>query len=395
MIDILICGLIGLGLGILTGIIPGIHPNLIAGFLLASAGLMAPAPFMVLIVVTLLSSNFFEIIKTTYLSVPDEGSILATYPANKLLHDGRGLEAVKLMAMGGLGSLLVGISLVMVMIKLVPIIYEVVKPAIGLILLIISLHLILREGKKLNWALLVYLLAGLLGLTVLRNELINESLLPMLTGFFGVSLLVTNINKKAHIPSQMKQVVVDIERKQLGRGIIKGFLSGSILSFIPGIGPAQASLITSELSRKKDEKEFLISIQGTNTADVLFSLIALLTINKSRSGLLEVIKQTTGVSLNDFSALIIVMLLTGVIAYYLVIRLANPLGQAFSRINYSKLSKGMISFIAILVILFCGPVGLLVLLISSLVGIIANSKDVNRSHLMACLVLPTMVYFLQ
>ena len=77
-------------------------------------------------------------------------------------------------------------------------------------------------------------------------------------------------------------------------------------------------------------------------------------------------------------------------------------GGKFSRIfskfmdkaNYNILCICVILFIIILVILITGLLGLLVLIVSSLLGITFSLIGIGKNHLMGCLLLPVILFFL-
>jgi putative membrane protein len=73
------------------------------------------------------------------------------------------------------------------------------------------------------------------------------------------------------------------------RGIFAGGIAGSILGFLPGMGPAQGSILAQELSGGGDIGEnregFLVAMSGVNVLDALFSLIAIYLIGNPRSGI--------------------------------------------------------------------------------------------------------------
>ncbi len=394
MIEIITVLLIGLIIGIITGFIPGLHPNTLIPIILPLALLMEPLSFAVLAVSVSITSQFFEFIKTIYFGAPDEGSIMATQPAHELLLEGRGLEAVKLLCIGALGAIFLTSTAMMPLILIIPIIYSHVKNYVPMMLVLISIHFILREKNRIGWALLVFIASGITGFVVLRNNLMNEPLLAMLTGFFGASILIKNVGKGVQVPEQLQRIIVDIDKKTIMSGVIKALAATSIITIIPAVGPSQASLIANEVSKVKNKREYLITIGGINTADVIYSLIALITINKARSGMIELIKQNTALVLTDYLILIICIIITGIISYFLVIETAKRINKKISRINYSKFSLIILLFIGTLVTIINGILGLIVFMICTCIGIIANKKRINKSHLLASLVVPTISYYI-
>jgi len=63
-------------------------------------------------------------------------------------------------------------------------------------------------------------------------------------------------------------------------------------------------------------------------------------------------------------------------------------------VNYQALVITIVIFISVMVFYFSGLLGLLVLLVSTLVGIIPGEIGVARNHQMGCLILPVILYFL-
>ena len=91
------------------------------------------------------------------------------------------------------------------------------------------------------------------------------------------------------------------------RGIFAGGIAGSILGFLPGMGPAQGSILAQELSGGGDIGEnregFLVAMSGVNVSDTLFSLIAIYLIGNPRSGIavfIDKLIQNFDVQLSSF-----------------------------------------------------------------------------------------------
>ncbi len=394
MIEVLLAPLIGLAIGAIAGLVPGLHPNTLIPIIAGLSSVIDPLGFGVLAVSIGIASNFFEFIKTTYFSVPDEGSVLAAQPVHELLLEGRGLEAVRLLCTGALGAVFIASIVLLPLYYVIPIIYTYVKGYVPMILALISAHFILREKKRIGWAALVFSMAGLVGFVVLKNDLMSEPLLSMLAGFYGASALIDNVGKDVQIPGQLRKVAVDADKKMIFGGVAKAIFAGSIITVVPAVGPAQASLLANEASKLKDKREYLVTIGGVNTADVIYSLIALMTINKARSGLLELVKKNAGFEISGYLIMILSAVIVGITSYFLVIKAAKAINKKISRVDYSKFSVCVLVFMCILVAVINGIVGLLVFAICAYIGRITIKKKVNKSHLLACLVVPTISYYL-
>lgn len=394
MLSIIIGTILGTFVGIATGIVPGLHINMIATLLLFFSSFIIEIPlfWMCFIIAMAVSHNFFDFIPSIFLGAPEEGNSLAALPGHRFLLEGRGLEAIKLVSIGCLGGVIISLVLFPVFSILLPFLYENFKSYTRVLLFFISIHLILREKnpKKIGYAFLVWVLSGVLGLIVLKTNMLKFPLLPLLSGLFGLSLVVTSIAKKTKIPGQIEKIVVEIKRKSVLKGILKGGFSSLILGFIPALGPSQASLLSSELSKKETEKDFLISIGAVNTSDVLMSVIALFTINKARSGAVKVIKDLFLIGGYEIFILFVCALASGIISYFLIKKMSVLFCRKISKINYSKLNYIVLFLISGFAFALNSFLGLLVLLVSCLIGIIAEKAEIKKSHLMAVLVFPVL-----
>lgn len=346
---------------------------------------------MILIITILISSNFFEFLKTCFLGMPGEGNEILTHPLQEFIQTGRAMEALKLFSIGALFTTLIIISCLPLLLIALPLIYESVKYYIPVILIAISVHLIFKEKHNLRYALLIYALSGFLGILTLNSPVLNQPLLPLLTGLFGVGLIINNIIQKYEIPSQMKKVIVEADKKDIITGSLAGFASGSLLSLVPAIGPSQSSLVVSEF---KNKRKFIISMGGVNAADPLFSLLALYCFDKSRSGALEAIKTLFSISFNDLMLLTTTGVMVAVSSYFLLNKLGIKLSDKLPNMNYKKIGISVLSTIVFLVLILDGWVGLLVLACAGLIGLLAERKKVMRTHAMACLIIPTIMFYL-
>ena len=65
-----------------------------------------------------------------------------------------------------------------------------------------------------------------------------------------------------------------------------------------------------------------------------------------------------------------------------------------TKINYRYLCISIILLIFVLVTLISGFLGLIVLITATFTGIIPQVKVIGRNHMMGCLLLPVMLYFM-
>ena len=325
--QLIIAIILGIIAGTITGLIPGIHINLVAVLILSSFAVLITHFSILTIIIFIISMaithTFLDFIPSTYLGAPSADTALSILPAHRLLLKGKGYHAIKLSTIGSLFSLLLAIIITPFLLISIPIIYPVINKYIAIILIVTSLLLIIRDKKSKLWAFYVFLLSGILGLTVLNNPLIKEPLFPMLSGLFGISMLAISINNKTKIPKQ-KISNEKISKKEVTKALFGCGIAGTITSFLPGLGPAQGAIIGSQMVRRLGQEGFLILVGGMNTYNMVLSFVALYTINKARNGAVVVISKILGeISLSHLVLFIGAALFTAGIATILSLTLAK------------------------------------------------------------------------
>ncbi len=396
--EILVAIILGCVMGVITGLTPGLHINLVAlilfslsPVLLGYTNVVAVASFIIAMSIT---HTFTDFISATYLGAPADDTALAVLPAHRLLLDGRGHEAVKLTVIGSLLCLILTIALSPLLIFIVPIIFEYLKNYVGWILLAVIIFMILREEgiDKKFWALIVVALSGSFGLIVFNIPNLKDPLLPMLSGLFGVSVLLLSLSQRVTLPMQRATEMIKIKTKNMAKALGSGVFSGSLVSIFPGVGPAQAAVLAGQIVGKIDTFSYLILVGGINTVSMVLSLITLLTIQKARNGSIIVVQQLLqSISTGMLILFLAVALIAGGIATFLTLYVSKIFSRVMNKINYSLLSIAIIIFIALMVFYFSGIIGILILLVSVSIGLVPNIINVSRANAMACLIVPVIL----
>lgn len=394
MIEILVFLLFGFFLGVVTGLVPGLHPNLLATFF-AGFVFANPLATSIILISAVVTNSFLDFIPAIFLGAPEASTAMGVLPGHKFLLEGRGPEAVKLTVVGGIISLFFILLLLPVVYFYVPFIYEIIKNSIHWILIGIIIFSLLRDRKKLL-SLFVFLISGVFGYLVLNYNFLGSemALFPMLTGLFGISMLVFSIRKNPVIPEQNKSLnYIGIRETTLG-GII-GTLSGMVVGLLPGIGPAQATYLSQEMLGERKYRNFMISLGGINTTNAVFSLLALWLINKPRSGAAVAVGEILGqITWKEIMIFIGVIIIVSGLAGALTVFLSENIFFLFRKINYQKLCKIIIVFLFLMIFLITGPKGLFIGILGTLIGMVCIFSNVRRSYLMGSLIIPTIIYFL-
>ncbi len=399
-LEILAAIAIGSSLGIVTGLTPGVHINLVATLLLTIAPALTQyfSPLFVITIIVAMSivHTFLDFIPSCFLGAPEESTILSVLPGHVLLLEGRGFEAVKLAVIGSYLGLLTTIMLLPILLVAVPFIFNYLESYIGIILIAVVLFMIFREKgiKGKFWASFIVIISGVLGLLTFSLG-IKDPLFPMLSGLFGISMLITSISQKVNIPEQRISNELEIPKWELVKSIFAGTISGTLVSIFPGMGPSQAGILGSGLVGKTKDYMYLVLVGAIGTVSMMLSLVTLYTIDKARNGSIVVVQKIAGnVDFNLFLTLMAVALIAGSIGIFLTMFFAKFFSRIITKVNYSLLCISIIIFVTSLVFYFSGFIGLLILITASAIGIIPGIVGVGRNHSMACLLIPIILYLM-
>jgi len=411
LFDLIIACLIGILIGTITGLIPGIHVNTVGAFIFASSPFLlvsySSEVICVFLVSMAISHALLEFIPSMFLGVPEEGTVLSILPGHEMVIQGRGKEAIRLAAVGGFGAILVAIILLPVFMMILPVIHSLIKPYTWILLVIIVIYMLIRLNKSLKsflWSTTLFLLSGIMGYTIFSLPISNNvSLLTIFTGLFGVSTMIYSLSESSFVPRQNRFHNFRVNSTVL-RGIFAGGLAGTILGFLPGFGPAQGSLIAQELSGGGDSESnregFLVSVSGVNTSDTLFSLVMIYLIGNPRSGIAVHVNNI--IPAFDFNYLIFFTFtaLTAVsISLVLCLKLGDIVSESIVKINYGKVTWIVIIFMSILVVAFslwynANLLYMIIVYITAIsLGLLPHYVGVNKSNLMGVLILPAILIY--
>ena len=210
--------------------------------------------------------TFLDTIPSIFLGAPDSDTALGVLPGHRYLLQGLGLTAVKLTLIGSFGALLLSILLFPMLMPFVSFAYPLIQDYIGWILIVVVGFMILRD-RNITWSFFVFILAGVLGLIVLNMSKLEEPLFPMLSGLFGVSTLLISLNSSEVLPKQKKKQSVVIKKWLTIKALLSGQFSGFITAVFPGLGAAQAAVISMQITRKLGDYGFMVLMGSINTVN--------------------------------------------------------------------------------------------------------------------------------
>ena len=407
LLEFIIAIFLGILIGTLTGLTPGIHINLVSLILLSFSAFFLTLPLInaltltIFIVSMAITHTFVDFIPSIFLGAPDEDTVLSILPGHQFLLKGRAYDAIVFTLYGSLTALLIILIFTPIFIYILPLIYPYLQKIMWIILVLVSGFLIMSDKNK-TWAFFIFLLAGFLGIASL-NLNIKEPLLPLLTGLFGASNLIVSIRQNTKIPSQkissLKKIL--LPKKSIARASLASFISSPLMAFLPGLGASQASIIGKQSLNIKDNKEFLFLSGAINTIVMGLSFIALYSIQKTRTGAaVAVSRLLPELTLNNLIFIILTIIISGFLSFIITIYISRFASKHINKIKYSKLSFIILIILLIIVIIFSDftiqgkIISLLVFLTSTSLGVFTILSNTQRMHLMGCLLVPTILFYL-
>lgn len=393
MIALLLPLILGIFSGTITGLIPGIHINLVAISLLSLSFIqnLPPTPLLVFIIAMAITHTFLDFIPSIFLGAPSEDTSLSALPGHELLLKGQGHNALKLTLIGSTIAILSLIIILPVFIFFIPKIYPTLQRMMGFLLIWVAFLLILNEKQKLK-ASIIFILSGFLGLASLNLD-VNQSLLPLLTGLFATSTLIHSVQVKTVLPKQ-KIEKLHISKFHIIKPTIATIIISPICSLFPGLGSSQAAIIASEVSGKTTREQFLILLGSINTIVMSVSFVTLILFQKVRTGAAFAINQITGLTFEHLTLILTTTILTTLISIPIALQVSKTFSKNIHKIPYTTISKTTLIFLTIIITYISGVIGLLILIVSTLLGLTCIEFGTRRSFLMGAILIPTIIFYL-
>jgi len=408
--------LAGSALGTCTGLIPGIHVNTLASIMLVSypaigsfiSSFSDPAYVPVIVSACIMSASvvhsFVAYVPAVFIGAPDPDEVLTVLPGHRLLMRGHGMKAIRAAA---IGSAVGAASAILLAIPIQYLMLHGLADKLNLltvaVLMFTLLAIILKEHGVKNkfWAMVLVLASGTLGLICMDLPIQSVGIMgegtllfPMLTGLFGMPALLSSF-KNASVPPQEDDGLPPVDHLPG----IKGVLMGTIAGWYPGITATAGASLSSVFMPEDRPEKFISVVASIGTVTSIFSLVTLSVSGSGRTGTVLVIREIVGDSISGFCSpeFLLLLLCTAIasfLGYHLTIGAGKIMSRMTNKIDTRLLSKIVVCVIVALVLLLTGPFGLLILLISLLIGMIPLGMEISRIPLAGCLMFPVLVHHL-
>jgi putative membrane protein len=397
MIEILLGTLIGVLLGTISGIIPGVHANTLAGVLLslqvALMSFFSPLVLAGAMFAALITHTFVDSIPSTFLGIPDADTSLAVLPAHALCLEGNGEEAVRIAALGSACAMVIAVPLSIICFFLLPALQPYFDWWIG-ILLIATMGYMIVTSECPGWALALFCVSGILGVFSLRYAFISwhtlagssAILMPLLTGLFGISVLITA--SQGTMPEQHFRGI-RMEDRNIMKYSALGTVAGVAVGWLPGLSTASAnSVLASFIGYEKNRRTYILATSAANTSNAFIGLAALFALSRMRNGVMVAISE---LPLPTMSELTVIGVLAACAAYGITVVLSRSASR-LNGIDGRLLNHAVIAFIIILCIILTGPFGVVILILATALGLVPHLVNIPRVFCMGAIIVPVILY---
>lgn len=159
---------------------------------------------------------------------------------------------------------------------------------------------------------------------------------------------------------------------------------------MPGVSSAIAAvLVLTAVPAARGARSFVVATSGVNTANVVFALFALVALGSPRTGVLVAVDEA-GVPLN-VPVFVGAIGLAAMVSAVLVTVVGDRYLEAVRRIDYRRLSIGILGLLVAVAYAFAGGVGVLAFALSAVLGLLPPRTGARRAHLMGVLMGPLIL----
>ncbi len=375
--------ILGLIIGFLTGLLPGLHSNTVISIL---ASLDLDPKFLSILIVCLFPVHLIvSFIPAIFLSIPEESNLISVLPGQKLVLDGEGIKAIKIVSLSAIVSAILSFLFFEPAKNFLPEIYGAMNDHLLWILVIVSAILILKS-KKTKLALVIFVLSGIIGKYTLGMEM-HDPFLAMFGGMFAISHLL-NYNSR-DIPEQ-KETKINNTRFIIYSvlGVVMGF--GADL--LPGVSSPSQVATFAAIFIPFNTSYYLSILSSISVSEAIFSFATVSEINKSRAGEIEWLSEFISIE-NNIILLLSLFLFSLSIAILAIYLLRKKIG-GMANIDFTQINILLIMYLVIITFILNDYTGLLILMISTVLGYTTIRLEIERINLMGAIIVPTILILL-
>jgi putative membrane protein len=407
--------LVGVALGTVSGLTPGLHANAFALTLAAVAPSFSgpPAAVAAAILAAGIVHTFLDVVPGLVIGVPDAATAPASLPGHRLVLAGRGAEALRLSAFGSTVALLVAVPLSIPVSHLVAdgahLLYEWLSVLlVGVVCLLVWTEPTRRARVA---GLGCFLLAAALGFLTLdlppggplAATGVASMLAPLFAGLFGAPVALDALDgaerrSSDSLPKQADDGVA-LPRGAALRSALAGVGGGVLVGYVPGVSAGVAAVLAlggaGESALHADgatDRAYIVASSGANTATAVFALGSLVVVGSPRSGVTVALAsvRAAGAPLGLFD-LLAVAVFAGCAGAVLVPVAGDRYLRLARSVSHRRLSLAVLALLWGLSAAFAGVLGACAFAVAAVVGLLPPRFGTRRVHLMGVLIGPVLL----
>ncbi len=410
--------LIGALIGSALSMLPGLHVYNVIGFFLlfyfTASFVLDPMLMVLMLIGMLVSYAFIFTIPSIYFSAPDDSTMFVLMPSLRYLKEGRGHEAVVLIATGALTGLFAIVLFVPLFMGPLSIVWNVISTHLHWIIGAVIAYMLLSEfpkdfgrhknplhGLKEGWktimaGYLTFFLSSILGIITFNKTIVPanhafQSLMAPLIGLFATSSIILNLISKYEIPKQNIPKSIDSTPQDIFHGAIAGSSGGLFAAFLPAVTAGVGGYMASHAFAQKGDKSFLVSMGASRVVYYVgaIALFFLPVLHLRRGALAMGINLFfTPESVQQFYLVDMGIAIAGIYAFFMVIFASKFLAKRIYKINPKVLNLVVLGIVVALVYFMTSWQGLIIMSVATAVGLIPVLFNSRRSHCLAVILVP-------
>lgn len=407
-----------IGGAVVSGVLsclPGFHVyNLMAVFVIAGTAGAPPEVLVPAAAGMVVGFAVLSAIPSVLLAAPDESAVFTVLPGQKYLMEGRGAEAVLIIAAGGLAGLAALLLSAAVLPSVVPVAHRVLSPYLHAVVWCVIAFMLLSEWPKADayWSspvrrlaaawrslgagLLTFVLSGLLGFVLMHRSPISaevafQNLMPAFAGLFTIPWLLLNLATRQVVPSQRPPNRMEVSGFAVFTGSVAGVLGGGFAAFAPGVTGGVGGMLAGHATAIRDGRAFLVS-QGASRMVYMaggFLLFFLPENGLTRGGaawMMRTMHRPDGLS--DYGMALAGMAFAGLAVCLLLTPLTRAVLSLMARYGCRALSWMALALVTAIVGTMTGLAGLFVMLVAAAIGLIPVLYGSRRMNALGVILLP-------
>ncbi|MFB6092378.1 MAG: tripartite tricarboxylate transporter permease [Haloquadratum sp.] len=407
---------LGVALGTLTGLIPGLHVNSLAFLLVGVAPSFdgPPAAVGAAVLAAGVVHTFLSVVPGLVLGVPEAATAPGALPGHRLVLAGRGREAIRLSALGSGIALAASLAVALPLSRLVAAGRGWLLGALPVLLALVAALVVLAEP---TWrarlgGLFCLGVAVALGFVTLDLPAAGplapagaaSMLAPLFGGLFGAPVLLDALDARGSIPPQ-EGTRLGLTRAEAVRSALAGVGGGALVGYLPGVSAGVAAVLAlggaggSGPAGRGTDRSYVVATSGADTATAVFAVASLAVLGAPRSGVTVALSSlaagpggslpgpggTSASAPIGLGGMLLVIVFAAALGIVVLVAVGDRYLRTVRLLPRRPVVVGVLGLLVALAVGFAGLLGGAVFCLAAVVGLLPPRVGARRVHLMGVL----------